>query len=63
MNTKVQPQPGGKYIMHTTEPNTIVSTFVNVGHFRVNGEDKHVSTYSDFSLPYTIAEGPFEYNP
>lgn len=58
---RVQPQPGGTYIMHTTEPKTIIFTFVNVGLFRVNGVDKHVSSYSDLASPYAIADGPFEY--
>lgn len=59
----VQPQPGKTYIMHTTAPRTIVFTFVNPGHFIVNGEDIMVSSFSDLAMPYTIASGPYEHTP
>lgn len=56
---RVMPQPGGTYIMHTGEPKTIIFEFVNLGHFRVDGVDKFVSSYSDLALPWTISAGPF----
>lgn len=58
---RVMPQPGGTYIMHTSEPKTIIFEFINVGHFRVNGDDIYVHSYSNLALPWTITDGPFEH--
>jgi len=55
-------EPGKTYMMHTSEPKTIVFTFVNPGHFRVNGQDVPGYAPSDLASPYTIIDGPFEYN-
>ncbi|WP_152602766.1 hypothetical protein [Caballeronia sordidicola] len=55
------PQPGGTYMMETSDGRTIIFTFVNVGHYRVGGRDIRTSTYSDLASPYTVAAGPFEY--
>jgi len=59
----VMPQPGGMYIMHTSEPKTIIFEFVNIGHYRVGGVDKFVASYSDLALPWTISAGPFAHTP
>jgi hypothetical protein len=53
---RVMPQPGGTYIMQTGEPKTIVFDFVSIGHFRVNGVDKFVQSYSDQALPWTVSD-------
>lgn len=58
---RVMPQQGGTYIMNTGEPKTIIFEFVNVGHYRVDGVDKFVSTHSDLALPWAISSGPFVY--
>lgn len=55
------PQPGRTYIMEASDGTTIIFTFVNIGHYRVNGKDVHVASYSDLASPYTVASGPFEY--
>ncbi|WP_176133874.1 hypothetical protein [Paraburkholderia hospita] len=46
--------------MQTSGGRTIVFTFVNVGHYRVDGKDIYVGNHGDLADPYTIASGPFE---
>jgi hypothetical protein len=52
------PQPGGTYIMTTSEPKTIIFEFVNIGHYRVNGEDKYVHSHDALVGRWSIIDGP-----
>jgi hypothetical protein len=54
-------QPGGTYLMETSDGRTIIVTFVNLGHYRIGGRDVYTSVYSDLASPDTVAAGPFEY--
>ncbi|RKR31702.1 hypothetical protein B0G82_7940 [Paraburkholderia sp. BL17N1] len=58
----LSPQPGRTYIMETSDGRTIIFTFVNVGHYRVAGEDKFVQSFSDLAAPYAIKTWPVEYH-
>lgn len=59
--SSVSPQPGGTYLMETSDGRTIIFTFVDLGHYRIGGQDIYTSVYSDLASPYTVAAGPFEY--
>jgi hypothetical protein len=61
-NRITSPQPGRTYVMETSDGRTIIFMFVNVGHYRVNGQDVHVANHGDLASPYAIASGPFEYS-
>lgn len=59
MPTPLSPQPGLTYIIHTTEPRTIVFTFVGLGEYLVDGRIRKVPSYSDLAAPYAVRSGPF----
>ena len=60
-NRAVSPQPGRTYSMQTSDGRTIVFTFVNLGHYRVGGNDVFVANHGELASPSTIASGPFEH--
>jgi hypothetical protein len=57
----VSPQPGRTYIMETSDGRTIIFTFVNLGHYRVDEKDVFVPSFSDLAAPYAIKTWPVEY--
>lgn len=53
--------PGRTYIMRTGKHKTIIFEFIGMGHYRVNGGDRHVDSYHDLALPGAVTGGPHDY--
>ena len=47
--------------METSDGRTIIFTFVNLGHYRVDEKDVFVPSFSDLAAPYAIKTWPVEY--
>lgn len=62
MQKRIQsPQLGGTYIMHTTEPRTIIFKFQNIGEYLVDGQLIRAPNHSTLAGQFAIELGPYNY--